>query len=102
MTPGPDSGFSSLDYAAHRDFDALLGLERMNNVAVKGRSLRPARRIRRNLVLAFLLATGAFWTVMLKDPPRTIAADPGMQGKAFSPVELMIPTGLTVGNYDAN
>lgn len=28
--------------------------------------------------LAFALATGAFWVTMLKDPPKSIAADPGL------------------------
>lgn len=26
--------------------------------------------------VAFVLATGAFWVTMLKDPPKTMAADP--------------------------
>ena len=94
----PDYSSLSLDYAAHRDFETLLHQERMTQVISNGRS----RRMLRNLGLAFLLATGTFWGVMLQAPPTTIAADPGTQAKAFSPLDLMIPTELPVGNYDAN
>ena len=32
------------------------------------------RRTLRNFGLAFLVATGAFWAVMLQAPPKTVAA----------------------------
>jgi hypothetical protein len=28
------------------------------------------------LAIAFVLATGAFWLTMLKDPPKSVASDP--------------------------
>lgn len=45
----------------------------------------------RSWALAFVLATGAFWFPMLKDPPKTIAADPI---PIFSPLKLKIPSDL--------
>jgi hypothetical protein len=41
-----------------------------------------------------LVATGAFWGVMLNDPPKTEAADPSTSAKAFSPLDLPIPLDL--------
>ncbi len=41
--------------------------------------------------VAFVLATGAFWLTMLKDPPKTIAADPSA---AFSISDIKIPSTL--------
>ena len=41
--------------------------------------------------LTFVLATGAFWLVMAKDPPKSVAADPIT---VFSPLEIQIPADL--------
>ena len=42
-------------------------------------------------VLAFVLATGAFWLSLAKDPPRSVAADPT---SGFSPLAITVPSGL--------
>lgn len=94
--------FPSLDYASHREFGEQLQIERMNDAIRKGHStVTPFRRTLRNLGLAFLMATGAFWTVMLKDPPKTVAADPGVLAEAFSPLDLRVrwtfPVEITQG-----
>ena len=41
--------------------------------------------------LAFVLATGAFWLTMFKDPPKSVAADPTQTAQ---PLEVKVPTGL--------
>ncbi len=48
---------------------------------------------RKSWALAFVIATGAFWVTMLKDPPKTIAADPST---AFSVMDIKIPSGLPI------
>jgi hypothetical protein len=45
----------------------------------------------RSWTLAFVLATGAFWLTMAKDPPRSVASDPT---SGFSPLEIKVPSGL--------
>ena len=40
--------------------------------------------------LAFALATGAFWLVMVKDPPKSEAADP----TSFSIMDMKVPSDL--------
>ncbi len=52
--------------------------------------------------VAFVLATGAFWLTMLKDPPKTVAADPSTSAKAFSALHLKVPVDLPTGDYVAN
>lgn len=47
--------------------------------------------------LAFALATGAFWLTMLKDPPKTIAADPGA---VFSISDIKVPSMLPFAQGD--
>ncbi len=47
--------------------------------------------------VAFVLATGAFWLTMLKDPPRTIAAEPSA---AFSISDIKIPSTLPFAQGD--
>ncbi len=59
---------------------------------------RTARTIR-NACLALLVATGAFWAVMLKDPPKTEAAAPQITAP-FSPLSLPIPANLVIHAYD--
>ena len=56
-------------------------------------------RTARNLGLAMLVATGAFWAVMLQNPPKTEAAAPQMM--TFSPMTLAVPANLPTGLYDA-
>ena len=46
----------------------------------------------RSWTLAFALATGGFWFIMAKDPPK-VAANPAA---AFSPLSLTIPSGLPI------
>ncbi len=43
--------------------------------------------------VAFVLATGAFWLTMVKDPPKTVASD---QTVPFSPMDLKIPSDLPI------
>jgi hypothetical protein len=51
--------------------------------------------------LAFAVALGAFWAVMLQDPPKSIASDPTMT--RFSPSDLKIPLDLpTLTGADAH
>ncbi len=44
------------------------------------------------LAIAFVLATGAFWLTMLKDPPKSVASDPTRITDQSS--DIKIPTGL--------
>ncbi len=91
------------DYDLQREVAAQARAEMMNDAMSKGLSaLTPSRRTLRNLGLAFLVATGAFWAVMLQDPPKTVAADPTMSTKAFSPLDLKVPLDLPTGDYIAN
>ncbi len=41
--------------------------------------------------LAFVVATGAFWLTMLKDPPKSVAANPTQTAQPF---DIKVPTGL--------
>ena len=53
----------------------------------------------RNFCLAMLVATGAFWAVMLQTPTKTEAAVPQMT--QFSPMSMPVPANLPIGVYDA-
>ena len=44
------------------------------------------------LAIAFMLATGAFWLTMLKDPPKSVASDPTRITDRSS--DLRVPIGL--------
>ena len=55
-------------------------------------------RTLRNLGLAMMVATGAFWTVMLNNPPKTEAAP---QIMTLSPMTLPVAGNLPTGVYDA-
>ncbi len=94
---------TSLDrpnYDHYRSVAAHMRAEMLNDAASRGLSaITPSRRTARNLGLAFLLATGAFWTVMLNDPPKTEAADPSASVKAFSPLDLPMPLGLPIADH---
>jgi len=51
------------------------------------------------LGLAFALAAGAFVLTMLKDPPKSVAFNPGA---TIQPLDIKIQTGIPTGEYDAN
>ena len=53
----------------------------------------------RNFGFALLVATSAFWAVMLQTPPKTEAAVPQMT--QLSPLSMPIPVNLVIGAYDA-
>ncbi len=90
----------TIDYDFHRGVAAQMRAEMMSNTLSEGLSAAiPSRRMLRNFGLAFVLATGAFWAVMLKDPPQTIAADPSASARAFSPLDLLMPLDLPSGDY---
>ena len=55
-------------------------------------------RTLRNFGFAMLVATGAFWTVMLNNPPKTEAAP---QMMTLSPMTLPVTGNLPTGVYDA-
>jgi hypothetical protein len=75
----------------------------MDALIAQGRAaVMPSRRTLRNFGLALLVATGAFWTVMLKDPPKTVAADPITLTKPFSPLNLSVPMDLPIGDYSTH
>ncbi len=99
----PDYDRPFIDYDLQREVAAQMRAEAMNDAISKGLSaVTPSRRTLRNLGLAFLVATGAFWAVMLQDPPKTVAADPSSSTKAFSPLDLKVPLDLPTGDYIAN
>ena len=84
-----------IDYDYYWSVEAQVRAQSMKSAALRGLSaVTPSRRTLRNLGLALLVATGAFWGVMLNDPPKTEAADPSTSAKAFSPLDLPIPLDL--------
>ena len=92
-----------IDYVAHGERAARMRSEMINAALGKGlATVTLSRRTARNLSLAFLVATGAFWVVMLKDPPTTVAADPSMVEKGFSPLDLTVPVDLPTSSYIDN
>jgi hypothetical protein len=96
----PDYDRPFIDHDFHRTVAAQMRAEAINNALARGLSVvTPTRRTLRNLSLAFLIATGAFWTVMLNDPPQTVAADPSTSAKAFSPLSLPMPLDLPMAVY---
>ena len=93
----------SIDYDFHREVAAQMRAEFLRDAVSKRLSAaKPSRRPLRTLGLAALLATGAFWAVMLSNPPKTVAADPSTVTRAFSPLDLKVPAGLPIAAYDAN
>ncbi len=99
----PDYDRPFIDYDLQREVAAQARAEMMNDLIGKGLStVTPSRRTLRNFGLAFLVATGAFWAVMLKDPPKTVAADPSVSAKAFSALDLKVPLDLPTGDYIAH
>jgi hypothetical protein len=96
----PDYDRPFIDHDFHRNVAAQIRAEAMNDAFARGLSVvTPTQRTLRNLGLAFLVATGAFWTVMLNDPPKTVAADPSTSAKAFSPLDLPIPLDLPAADH---
>ena len=99
----PDYHRPGIDYFAHRERAARMRSDMINDALGKGLStVTPSGRTVRNFCLAVLVATGAFWVVMLKDPPTTVAADPSMVEKGFSPLDLTVPVDLPTSSYIAN
>ena len=91
-----------LDYHLHREVAAQMRSEFMRDAVTKGISaVKPSRRSLRTLGLAVLIATGAFWAVMLSNPSKTVAADPSSVTGSFSPLDLKVPSGLPIVAYDA-
>ena len=89
-----------IDYHSYRQVAGRLRAEAVNDAISKGVSAAtPSRRTLRNFGLAFLVATGAFWAVMLQDPPKTVAADPSTSDKPLSPLELKVPFDLPTDDY---
>jgi hypothetical protein len=41
--------------------------------------------------VAFVIATGAFWLILAKDPPKSAAAGPGV---GFSTFDIKVPSNL--------
>jgi len=73
MTLRPDHQRSPVDYDLKREVAARLRAEMMNDIVSKGLSaVTPSRRTLPTFALAVLVAAGAFWTVMLREPPRTV------------------------------
>ncbi len=96
----PDYDRSHVDYDHSRAVAAQMRAEMLNDAASRGLAIfTPSRRTLRNLGLAVLVATGAFWTVMLNDPPTTVAADPSTSAKAFSPLDLPMPLDLPSADH---
>ena len=92
-----------IDYHSYRQVAGRLRAEAVNDAISKGVSAAtPSRRTLRNFGLAFLVATGAFWAVMLQDPPTTEAADPSRSAQSHSPLELTVPFYLPTGDYSGN
>lgn len=99
----PDYDRPFIDYHSYRQVAGRLRAEAVNDAISKGISAAaPSRRTLRNLGLAFLVATGAFWAVMLQDPPKTVAANPSTSGQPLSPLGLQVPFDLPTGDYIAH
>jgi hypothetical protein len=64
--------------------------------------ITPSRRTTRTFALAFLLATGAFWAIILQDPPKTIAADPSRGAGTSEPVRYTASADLPEERWDAH
>ena len=99
----PDYDRPFIDYHSYRQVAGRLRAEAVNDAISKGVSAAtPSRRTLRTFGLAFLVATGAFWAVMLQDPPKTVAADPSRSAQSLSPLELTVPFYLPTGDYSGN
>lgn len=87
-----------VDYGFEREVAAHLRLAMVDRAVSKALLVAvPSRRRMRNLGLALLVATGAFWVTMFNDPPVTVAADPTVTPKAFSPLDLPAQLDLPIG-----
>jgi ferric-dicitrate binding protein FerR (iron transport regulator) len=69
----PDEIRAFVDFEHHKRAAGQLRAQAVGQII--GR-ITPSRRAARTFALAFLLATGAFWAIILQSPPKTIAADP--------------------------
>ena len=103
MTTSPSYRRPTLDFDYNRQRAGELHSEMAHALFSKGvTALTPSWRTVRSFGLAFVVATGAFWAVMMKDPPKTIAADPNIAVGVFSPMSLHVPLDLPSGDYLAN
>lgn len=99
----PDYDRPFIDYHTHRAVAGQLRAKAINSSLSRGLVVvTPSRRTLRTLGFAFLVATGAFWGVMLNDPPKTVAADPALVNKGLSPLDFKVPVELSGGEYIAN
>src|SRR4028119_349412 len=88
----PDYDRPFIDYHSYRQVAGRLRAEAVNDAVSKGVSAAtPSRRTLRTFGLAFLVATGAFWAVMLQDPPKAVVADPSTSVHPLSPIALQVP-----------
>jgi hypothetical protein len=87
-----------VDYGFEREVAAHLRLAMVNRAVLEALfAAVPSRQRMRNLGLALLVATGAFWVIMFNNPPITVAADPTVAPKAFTPLNLPAPLDLPIG-----
>jgi hypothetical protein len=99
----PDYDRPFMDYHSYRQVVGRLRAEAVSDAISKGVSAAtPSRRTLRTFGLAFLVATGAFWAVMLQDPPKTVAADPSTSSQPLSPLGMQVPFDLPTGDYIAH
>ncbi len=102
MTTLAGTARTPINYDLHRETAANMRAEVVHDALSRGATaVMPSRRALRNLGLAFLIATGAFWAIMLQDPPTTVAADPSVAAQTISPLGMNIPAELPSGAYDA-
>ena len=103
MTPLSYSRRPSLDYDFHREAAARMRSELVHKGISRGISaVAPSGRTLRTLGVAVLVATGAFWTVMLVKPPQTVAADPATVTSSLSPLTFSVSSDLASTAYDAH
>ncbi len=103
MIASAGSARAFMDYDRHRRAAGKMRSEVVRNALSMGVSaITPSGRALRTLGLAFLIATGAFWGIMLQDPPKMIAADPGVAAQTISPLTMNIPVELPSGAYGAH
>ena len=96
-----DNQRAFIDHQQHRERAVRLRGEILRPLVGSGVSrITPSRKTLRTFLVACLLATGAFWTVMLNAPPTSDAGGPSVIG--LTPSTLPVPVGLETGGYDAH
>jgi hypothetical protein len=62
-----------------------------------------ASRLGTTVALVCLIATGAFWAVLFKDPAKSVAGGAFTgASQVFAPLALPIPAGLATDAWDAH